>query len=360
MTMNADPQIDEQRAEAFGAQMIRILSDASLALQLSIGHQLGLFDTMAGMRPSTSQEIADAAQLDERYVREWLGALTMGNIVEYDPERHRYWLPAEHAATLTRAAGPDNLARMMQFIPLLAEVEQPIIECFRRGGGVPYAKYPRFQAVMAEDSAALHDLGLVDRVLPLVEGLPARLEAGIDVCDVGCGRGHAINLMAKAYPRSRFVGYDFSEEAIEVGRREAAALGLDNVRLEARDVTNLDAEGAYDFMTAFDAIHDQAHPDRVLAAIERGLRPEGVFLMVDIKASSHLEDNRALPWSPFLYTVSTMHCMTVSLALDGAGLGTAWGEQKAVAMLAEAGFDDVKVKAVEGDLLNNYYVARRT
>jgi hypothetical protein len=98
MTTHFDPQIDERRAEDFGEQMIRILSDASLALQLSIGHQVGLFDAMAGMRPSTSQEIAAAAQLDERYVREWLGALTMGGIVDYDPERCRYRLPVEHAA----------------------------------------------------------------------------------------------------------------------------------------------------------------------------------------------------------------------------------------------------------------------
>ena len=360
MATNLEREPNPERIEAFGGQMMRILSDASLALQLSIGHQVGLFDRMAGLPPSTSREIADATGLDERYVREWLGALTMGDIVEYEPSSGRYSLPPEHAALLTRGAGPDNLARMMQFIPLLAEVEQPIIECFHHGGGVPYSAYPRFQRVMAEESAAVHDLALFDRILPLVDGLPARLERGIDVCDMGCGRGHAINLMAKAYPRSRFVGYDFSVEGIETARREAQRLGLDNARFETRDLTTLEDTDAFDLITAFDAIHDQAQPDRVLTMIERALRPKGTFLMVDIKASSHLEDNRDLPWAPFLYTVSTLHCMTVSLALDGAGLGTAWGEQKAVSMLAEAGFDDVQVRAVDGDLLNNYYIASRS
>ena len=138
MATNLEREPNPERIEAFGGQMMRILSDASLALQLSIGHQVGLFDRMAGLPPSTSREIADATGLDERYVREWLGALTMGDIVEYEPSSGRYSLPPEHAALLTRGAGPDNLARMMQFIPLLAEVEQPIIECFHHGGGVPY------------------------------------------------------------------------------------------------------------------------------------------------------------------------------------------------------------------------------
>jgi SAM-dependent methyltransferase len=349
----------QREQPTFGEQMIRILSDASLALQISIGHQLGLFDTMAGLAPSTSREIADAAGLDERYVREWLGAMTTGRLVHYEACEKRYVLPPEHAALLTRAAGPDNMARMMQFIPLLGNVEASIFDCFRRGGGVPYAAYPRFHELMAEDSAAVHDHALLERILPLVEGLPARLEAGIDVCDVGCGSGHAINLMAKAYPRSRFVGYDFSAEATAAGREEATALGLQHVRLEVRDVASLGDAAGFDCVTAFDAIHDQAHPDRVLAGIAQALRPGGVLLMVDIRTSSRLEDNVDLPWAPFLYAASTFHCMTVSLALDGAGLGTCWGEQKALSMLAEAGFGPIRVETIEGDPFNNYYVARR-
>jgi SAM-dependent methyltransferase len=350
---------DTARAEAFGEKMLHTLSDACVALQVSIGHQVGLFDVMAELPPSTGEAIAKAAGLNERYVREWLGAMTTGRVVVYDPAEGTYALPAEHAATLTRAAGPDNLAKLMQFIPLLGNVEQPIVECFQRGGGVPYSAFPRFQALMAEESAAVQDATLVDAVLPLVDGLPERLEAGIDVCDVGCGRGHAGRLMAAAYPRSNFVGYDFSEEAIDAARREADRSGLRNVRYEVRDVSDLGAEGAFDFVTAFDAIHDQARPREVLASIARALRPGGAFLMVDIRASSRLEDNLELPWGPFLYTVSTMHCMTVSLALDGEGLGTAWGEQQACAMLNEAGFRNVRVESIEGDVFNNYYVARK-
>jgi SAM-dependent methyltransferase len=212
---------------------------------------------------------------------------------------------------------------------------------------------------MAEDSAAVHDAALIDAVLPLVPGLPERLAAGIDVADIGCGSGHAINLMAAAYPNSRFTGYDIAEEGIRVARAEAEAMGLGNARFDVRDVTALDLHERFDLITAFDAIHDQAHPAQALAGIAGALRPDGVFLMVDIRASSNLEENLDLPLAPFLYTASTLHCMTVSLALAGDGLGTMWGEQAARRMLAEAGFARVRVEQVAGDIFNAYYIAQR-
>lgn len=350
-------QLDPEKAATFSGHLVDVLNHASLALMTSIGHQVGLFDTMATLPPSTSNQIANAASLNERYVREWLGAMVASHVVDYDPSNATYSLPPEHAASLTRAAGPGNLAGQMQFIPILASVEEPIVECFRKGGGVPYSAFRRFQRFMAEDSASLHDLSLIDTILPLVPALPGRLDAGIDVCDVGCGSGHAINLMARAFPRSRFVGFDLSEEGIAAGRAEAAAWGLNNASFEVRDVTVLAVEDRFDFVTAFDAIHDQAHPAQVLSGIRRALKPDGTFLMVDIRASSRLEDNIDHPLATMLYTASTLHCMTVSLALGGVGLGTVWGEQLARQMLADAGFSNVEVKSVEGDLFNNYFIA---
>ena len=358
MTMTTQT-MDQAKAEAFAGHMVDVLNNASVALMTSIGHQVGLFDTMAGLPPSTCDAIARAAGLRERYVREWLGAMVTGRMVEYDPADRTYALPAEHAAFLTRAAGSNNLAAATQFIPLLAQVEERVIACFRDGGGVPYSAYPRFQRLMAEDSAAVHDAALVDAILPLVPGLVERLRQGIDVADIGCGSGHAINLMAQAFPRSRFTGFDFSGEGIEAGRREARALGLANAAFELRDVTALDLHDRFDLITAFDAIHDQAHPAQVLAGIAGALRRDGVFLMVDIRASSNLEENLDLPLAPFLYTASTLHCMTVSLALAGDGLGTMWGEQTARQMLADAGFMRVEVGQIEGDIFNNYFVATK-
>jgi 2-polyprenyl-3-methyl-5-hydroxy-6-metoxy-1,4-benzoquinol methylase len=348
-----------ETAEQFAERMVEAIDAASLTLLLSLGHQTGLLDTMAGLPPSTSAQIADAAGLNERYVREWLGGMTTGHVVDYDAEAATYSLPAHRAAALTRKAGPANLAVVAQFVPLLAEVEQKIVGCFRNGGGLPYSEFPRFHRLQAEQSGEVFDAALVGVVLPLVDGLPERLRAGADVADFGCGSGHAVNVMAQAFPASRFTGLDFSEEAVEAGRHEAARLGLRNAAFASHNLTELTTVGAYDVITVFDAIHDQAQPARVLQNIHRALRPGGVLLMADIKASSRLQDNVGAPMSTYLYTVSLMHCMTVSLALDGAGLGAAWGTQLATSMLADAGFDDVRVAETEADPFNNYYIATK-
>jgi SAM-dependent methyltransferase len=358
--------IDERPADAgkstqeFAERIVGAVDSASLAILLSIGHQTRLFDTMAELPPATSAQIADAADLSERYVREWLGGLVAGRVIDFDAAASTYFLPRHHAAVLTRAAGPDNLARVAQFIPLLGEVEQKIVGCFHNGGGLPYSDYPRFHTLMAEESGEVFDAALVDGILPLVDGLPDRLRAGADVADIGCGSGHAINVMAQAFPASRFTGIDFSDEGLAVGAAEARRLGLTNATFLARDVAALDVTDAYDVITVFDAIHDQAQPARVLHNIHRALRPGGVLLMVDIKASSNVEDNIGVPLATYLYTVSTMHCMSVSLGLDGAGLGTVWGRQLAESMLADAGFGDITVHEIESDPFNNYYIARKS
>jgi 2-polyprenyl-3-methyl-5-hydroxy-6-metoxy-1,4-benzoquinol methylase len=348
-----------ETTEEFAARVVGTIDSASLAILISIGHQTGLFDAMAKLRPSTSVQIAEASGLNERYVREWLGGMTTGGIVDYYADAATYVLPPERAALLTRAAGPDNLARVAQFISMLGEVEQKVVNCFHEGGGLAYNEYPRFHAVMAEQSGEVFDAALVDAILPMADGVPERLRTGADVADFGCGSGHAVNVMARAYPASRFTGIDFSEEGIAVGAAEAQRLGLTNATFEAHDVADMDVVDAYDVVTAFDAIHDQAQPDRVLRNIYQALRPGGVFLMVDIKASSQLEDNVGVPLTTYFYTVSTMHCMSVSLAFDGAGLGTAWGRQLALSMLADASFNDVRVEQIETDPINYYYIARK-
>ncbi len=142
-------------------------------------------------------------------------------------------------AALTRAGGPDNIAKLAQYIAMFGEVEQKIVGCFQHGGGLPYTEFGRFHAIMAEESGGVFDAALVDGILPLAEGLPERLHGGIDVADIGCGSGHAVNVMAQAFPASRFTGFDFSDQALATGRAEAAALGLDNATFVAADVAGL-------------------------------------------------------------------------------------------------------------------------
>jgi ubiquinone/menaquinone biosynthesis C-methylase UbiE len=352
-------EIDQARAEAFGGRMLDILNGASLTLMVAIGYETGLFDKMAGQPPSTSEQLASIAGLNERYVREWLGAMVTGRIVEYDPASATYVLPHEHAASLTRAAGTNNLSSFAAFYPEYGKVTDKVAGCFRTGGGVPYSEYERFQELMRNESAQVFDAALIRVTLPLVPGLVERLKAGIDVADVGCGAGHAINLMARAFPNSNFVGYDFGEDGIALARAEARQMGLTNASFEVRDAAQLGINGRFDFITVFDAVHDQAQPAAMLSGIYDALKPGADFLCVDIQASSKLEENLENPLAPMLYSISTLHCMTVSLAYGGVGLGTVWGEQKALQMLAEAGFRDLRVEHVEGDAFNNYYIARK-
>jgi 2-polyprenyl-3-methyl-5-hydroxy-6-metoxy-1,4-benzoquinol methylase len=347
------------KLEAFGARMSTILNGGAAALMISVGHRVGLFDTMAGLGSATSIEIAAAARLDERYVREWLGAMVTAGVVEYESARGTYRLPPEHAAMTTRAAGTNNYAAIMQFIPLIASVEEEVIDKFHNGGGVPYSSYGRFQVTMAEMSAMVFDASLVDATLPLVPGIVERLRDGIEVADIATGSGHAINVMAKAFPNSRFVGYDFSEEGIAVGRKEAADWGLTNATFEAKDVATLDEPERFDFITTFDAVHDQAKPRAVVKAIYDALKPGGYWLCVDVQASSHVGENVDHPLGTFGYTVSCMHCMTVSLAYDGEGLGAMWGVHQARDLFSDAGFVDIQVHTNDGDPFNNYYVCRK-
>jgi SAM-dependent methyltransferase len=347
---------DQQRADSFSERLLRVLNDGGLAMMLSVGHRTGLLDTMAKLPAATSQQIADAAGLQERYVREWLGAMVTGLVVEYDSAEKTYKLPTEHAALLTRGGAMGNFAATMQWVSVLGSVEDKIVEKFRHGGGVHYHECHRFHECMAEESAQTVVAGLHEHILPIVPGLIARLEAGIDVLDVGCGSGRALCEMAAAYPRSRFLGVDLCEDTIAAARAEAAHRGLTNARFEVGDDTRLGKVSAFDLVTGFDVVHDQRDPAGLLREIRRVLRPGGVFLCQDIAASSHLEKNIGHPLCPFIYTISTMHCMSVSLAQGGAGLGTCWGEELAVQMFNEAGFVNVEMQTLPHDMQNNYYI----
>ena len=352
--------LDTTKVEAFAKDLVNTLNRASIALMISVGHRTGLYDAMSEMKPATSPQIASKSGQNERYVREWLGCMVVAGIVEYEPSGTLYRLPAEHAACLTRMATPDNVAAFAQYISLLGSVEDKIVDCFKNGGGVPYSEFGRFHEVMVEDSGQTVVGGLEEHILPIVPGLREKLEQGIEVLDVGCGAGRALNLMADLFPNSRFLGVDFSEEAISMARDNAREKGVTNARFEVKDAADMGYTDAYHLVTTFDAIHDQARPDVVLKEIRKAVKPEGVYLMQDIAGSSHLENNIDHPMGGFLYTVSTMHCMTVSLAQGGMGLGTMWGREKAQEMLAAAGFPKVEVHDSPHDPQNSYYVCRKS
>jgi len=353
---------DSRKAEEFAARLLGALNSAGFCLMASIGHRTGLFDVMRGQRPLTSAELATLAGLNQRYVREWLGAMVTAGVVDVDPPTLRFSLPPEHAAFLTRVAAADNIAVLTQYIALFGSVEDAIVECFKTGGGVPYEKYPRFHEVVAEDSGQAVLSSLESHILPLAPGLVDQLARGIRALDVGCGRGRVMIRLAELFPNSRFVGMDLSEEAIQWARNEASARGLSNIEFAAVDLSDFDQKAepeSFDFITTFDAVHDQARPLNVLRGIHRALRPDGLYLMQDIKGSSHVYNNIGHPVGTFLYALSCMHCMTVSLAQGGEGLGAMWGEEKTREYLARAGFRSVEKHELAHDIANNWYIVRK-
>jgi ubiquinone/menaquinone biosynthesis C-methylase UbiE len=356
------PAFDSAKAERFATNLLAALNHGALSLMISVGHRTGLFDCMRGLPPATSQEIADKAGLNERYIREWLGAMVTARVMEVEPATGKFVLPAEHAAFITRAAGADNLAVFAQYIALLGGVEDDIVECFQKGGGVPYSRFSRFHEVMAEDSGQSVLSSLEAHILPLVPGLTDKLAAGIQMLDIGCGRGRIMSRLAELFPKSRFTGMDLSSEAILFAWQEAAEKKLRNVEFIVANLSNFDSKAereAFDLVTSFDAIHDQAKPLNVLKGIHRTLKPDGVYLMQDIKGSSHVHKNIDHPLGTLLYTVSCMHCMTVSLAQGGEGLGAMWGEEKTREYLQNAGFNSVEKHELAHDIQNNWYVIRK-
>ena len=326
----------------FGAKLLGIYTGGVLTKLIDIGYQVGLFEASKS-GAATSQELAERAGLKERYVREWLGAMVSSGIYSYEPATRSYRLPEEHAMLLT-GDRPTNLTPLSRIVNHFGTHLQRLVACFRDGGGIPYSAYrPVFTQCMDDVWRRIYDHQLISGFIPAVPGLAQSLRDGIRVLDIGCGSGHAINILAREFPRSSFVGHDIAEDAITSARAEASKLELKNARFEVADVASPCADGPFDLITAFDAIHDQRAPAVVLHNVCRALAANGAFMMVEFKFSSRLEDNVTNPFAPMYYGISLMHCMPVSLAMDGEGLGTVWGEQLARQYLADAGFGKVVV-----------------
>ena len=340
-----DGPVDSEPPGAFAGHLVRTLTGGALTMLISLGYRTGLFEAAAA-GPATSTGLADRAGLQERYVREWLGAMVTGGFFRYDPVTREYALPAEHAHFLTGpgAANAGPMAAMLQaFAGALPELEQ----CLRTGGGLaPGAFAPHFAAAGAEPGDTwrrVYDEHLVGGFLGAVPGLPARLAAGAAVLDLGCGTGHAVTVAARAFPASRFLGVDIDEHAVTTAQSRRAWLGLGNAAFVIGDAAALPARPRFDLITAFDAVHDQRSPQEVLRRVRSALAPGGVFVMVDAKFSSHLAGNVGNPLAALCYAISLMYCTPVGLGGGGAGLGAMWGTELAGQMLAEAGFSRVEM-----------------
>ncbi|MBS9525623.1 methyltransferase domain-containing protein [Litoribacter alkaliphilus] len=355
--METTAQFDPAKAEQFAGNLADAFNKASLTMMISLGHRSGLFDSLAENHPSTSSQIAQAANLHERYVREWLGAMVAGGVIEFETTNGTYRLPAEHAAFLTRKAGPENYAVFAEFIFSLAANGDQVLDCMKNGGGISYDAYHRFYHAMDEDQSIIGTF--FQQLLPSIPDLTAKLHQGISVLDAGCGTGGLLLRLASEFTNSHFTGIDLTEFAINMARSQAEKSGLANVEFICKDLTEFHSEAIenrYDLVMSIDAIHDQKSPMNVLRGIYKTLKPDGTYLMVDINGSGHLHQDKDNPFAQLLYAISCMHCVPVSLGQGGEGLGAMWGETRIRDYTREAGFSSITPYQFQSDPLNTYFI----
>lgn len=321
--------IDPDKLKYFSFTVFSQLAGAVTAGMIHLGDRLGLYRTLAESgAPVTSDELAAASGLHERWVREWCSNQTAAKLLEADheePERPRFSLSPEGRAVLADETHPAFGMGMFHRLPATMERLRDLPGCFADGHGFDYDAHGHEGAVGIERSfEPWSNAHLVPTVLPAIEGLVDILRRGCRVADIGCGAGSAVIAMAREFPNSSFVGYDISTHALDRAREKASAAGLHNVRFlhPAHDPIPLD--GSFDFVTTFDCLHDMTHPREMVHTIRRALADDGVWLLVDIKALDTLAENVAKnPMASLMYGISILSCMASALsAPDGEGLGT--------------------------------------
>lgn len=341
--MTTQQTIDQAKADAFVGKVLADTAALAVTVMSSIGDRLGLFKNLAEQGSATSKELAERAQVHERYAREWLGAMASAGYLEYDPATCRFTLPPEHIPVLAQEGGPVFFGGVQEEVIGLAGPINPLMQAFRNGGGVSMEAYdPSTWEGLTRFTSGWFENLLVPVWLPAMPEVQAKLERGALVADVGCGHGKALIKLAQTYLQSRYIGYDNFAPSIEQARSNAQEAGVaDRVRFEHRDVSRGLPE-QYDVITTFDVVHDAVNPRELLRAIRQGLRPNGRYVCLEINSSDKLEENIGLLGS-FFYSVSVLYCMTTSLACHGEGLGTVGlPESKMREFCAKAGFSGVR------------------
>src|SRR4051794_28606276 len=343
MTTIENPTIDQAKLAAFVGQAVTDMGAAISGLLLHIGDRVGLYKAMADAGPITSAELAQRTGTTERYVREWLGNQTAGGYVVHDPTEGTYELPAEHAMVLADEDSPVFLAGAFETIAACYTDHDVLVDAFRTGAGVGWHAHDQrlFSGVvrMFRPAYAAH---LVDEWLPTLDGVVEKLRAGASVADVGCGFGASTVIMAQAFGRSTFAGFDLHESSIEAARKAAAQAGVQQrTRFDVAAAKDVPGEG-YDLVCMFDALHDMGDPVGAARRIRRALAPGGTLLLVEPFAGDTLEQNLN-PVGRTYYGLSTVICTPGSLAQEvGLGLGAQVGERQLAAVLREAGFSRVR------------------
>jgi len=327
----------------------RVLDDVGGAFTVGLGYvgqRLGLFEALAKAGPVTSDALAAATALHERYVREWLNGMVAASYVEHDPAAATYWMTGEQRAVLVdESARTFAAAAFGMVMPSLALAPR-LLDAFRDGGGIPFAELaPEIPEAMDRMHRPWFDHMLVQEWLPAAPGLIAALRHGISVLDVGCGRGRSTVALARAFAQSTMLGLDPHAPSIQAAHDSARALGLGNARFVTCAVEELAAAqaageappGPFDLIVAIDCVHDMVDPVGALRAMGELLSPGGAIFWSEPTGSRNPLENRNRA-GKMRATLSPFHCLTVSLAAGGAGLGTIIGEEGARELATAARF----------------------
>jgi SAM-dependent methyltransferase len=341
-TINATA-IDDGKLETFVGQAVADMGAAISGLLLHIGDRLGLYKEMAGAGPITSAALAERTGTAERYVREWLGNQVAGGYVVYNSADGTYELPPEQAMVVANEGSPVFLAGAFEAIASCYADHDAFVDAFRTGAGVGWHEHDdRLFSGVVRLFRPGYSAHLVEEWLPALEGVVDKLRAGASVADIGCGLGASTVIMAEAFERSTFVGFDIHDVSIEAARKAAADAGVNKrTRFEVASAKDFPGQG-YDLVCLFDALHDMGDPVGAARRIRQALAPDGTLLLVEPNAGDALEQNLN-PVGRTFYGLSTVICTPGSLAQEvGLGLGAQAGEQRLTEVLNEAGFTDVR------------------
>jgi 2-polyprenyl-3-methyl-5-hydroxy-6-metoxy-1,4-benzoquinol methylase len=352
--------IDPQKVKASGERIFGYLKGMGVSAMIYLGDTLGLYRALNGAGPVTSVELAKKTGLHERWVREWIRGQAASGLIDYKGD-DRFELSPEVALFLADENSPKLAVGIFSDLPQRMAVVERLPESFKTGLGLNY------DARGAEGARGIervfgnwYRFTLVSQVLPKLDGLVEKLQAGAKAADIGCGAGIALVEMAKAFPRAQFHGYDISQHALARAEENKARAGLKNLTFHNVKNESLPTDASFDFLTTFDCIHDMTHPFEMIHAIRKALKPDGTWFIADVKSLPTFEENlEKNPMTTLLYAFSVMGCMSSALSEPGgAGLGTlGFNEAVARKTTAEAGFSRFTRHDFENPL-NAYYEVR--
>jgi 2-polyprenyl-3-methyl-5-hydroxy-6-metoxy-1,4-benzoquinol methylase len=332
--------MDKEKSTRFMLKVVGDVATAMAAGLLLVGDRAGLFKHMAGAGPLGAAELAERSGVRVRYVEEWLGAMAGAGYVEYDAQGDRFTLPEEHAQFLTDPGSEFYLGGLYGSLPGLLSMAPKLAQAFQTGSGISFSDFgselPQMLEVM---NRPVYEARLVQQWLPALPGVVERLQAGGRALDVGCGTGVVPLTIAKAFPAATVAGIDLDQRSIDIAQGYAREAGLEGrLHFSAQPVEDLPLAPGWDLITTFDVMHDLPDPVGAMKRIRAALADGGTYLMVEPKVADDLETNMGNPFARMFYGISCLHCVPQSLAQGGLGLGACWGEKRARALAAEAGF----------------------